>query len=147
MRFALILMLSVFLTTCPVYAQDSWLLDFEMARTKADQKDHNILLVFAGSDWCAPCIKLKKQILDTDEFKSYAADNLVLLEADFPRKKQNKLTREQQNKNNKLAELYNQEGHFPLVVLLDKEGKKLGETGYQNVAPTEYIAQLNSMMN
>ena len=67
-----------------------------------------------------------------------------MLKADFPKKKANKLSKEQQDKNDLLAEKYNQNGYFPLVVVLDKTGKVLGTTGYKNITPAEYIKLLSS---
>ena len=101
-------------------------------------------MVFQGSDWCAPCIKLEQEIWSSDEFKSYAEDHFVLLKADFPKRKKNALVKEQQEANNHLAEVYNKQGFFPFVVVLDKEGKVLGETGYNKVEPKEYIKILTS---
>jgi len=118
--------------------------DFELAKKQATDKNQHIILVFQGSDWCAPCIKLDKEIWSTDVFKAYAKDHFVLLKADFPRRKANALSVEQQEKNNQLAEKYNLNGYFPLVVVLDKEGKVLGETGYVKTSPTEYISILES---
>ena len=40
--------------------------------------------------------------------------------------------------------MYNKQGFFPFVVVLDEEGKVLGETGYKKVEPIEYINILNS---
>lgn len=121
-----------------------WLTDIEKAKEVAAKEDRNIILVFQGSDWCAPCIKLEKEVWSTDEFKDYAEDHFVMLKADFPRKKQNALPAEQQERNKKLAERYNQNGYFPLVVVLDKEGNVLGETGYKKITPKEYIELLES---
>ncbi|MEZ4685800.1 MAG: thioredoxin family protein [Bacteroidia bacterium] len=73
-----------------------------------------VLLVFKGSDWCAPCIKLDREVFTNEEFQAYATDHLVMLEADFPRKKANRLSDEQQAKNAALAEQYNQQGYFPM---------------------------------
>ncbi len=123
-----------------------WLTDFEEAKKIASEKNKNIVLVFAGSDWCAPCIKLEKQILESQEFQEYAKDNYVLIKADFPRKKKNQLPEALQAHNKKLAETYNKSGGFPLVVLLDKTGKKLGETGYKKVTPDSYLGILNQMI-
>lgn len=122
----------------------NWLTDINLAKKTATEQKRNIVLVFQGSDWCAPCIKLDKQIWSTDEFKKYAKDHFVLLKADFPRRSKNKLPKEQQDKNNQLAEKYNKQGYFPLVVVLDHTGKVLGTTGYKNVSPSEYIKILNS---
>ena len=108
--------------------------------------NQNIVLVFQGSDWCAPCIKLDREIWNTEEFRNYANDNYVMLRADFPKKKKNALTEDQQEKNNKLAEMYNKNGHFPFVVILDSNGKVIGETGYLKISPKEYIAHINSFI-
>jgi thioredoxin-related protein len=121
-----------------------WLTDIEAAKKSASDTKHNIVLVFQGSDWCAPCIKLSKEVWDTEEFKSYAKDNFVLLVADFPKKKQNKLDEEQEKKNNQLAEKYNLHGYFPFVVVLDKDGNILGETSYKKMSASEYIDLLSS---
>ncbi|MDA3912191.1 MAG: thioredoxin family protein [Bacteroidales bacterium] len=126
-----------------VNAQE-WQTDFEKAKEIAAEKNQKIILVFSGSDWCAPCIKLDRQIWQSDEFKTYAKDNFFLLKADFPRKKNNKLSKEQQEKNNKLAEVYNTNGYFPFVIVLDKNGTVLGTTGYKKVTPKEYINILTS---
>jgi hypothetical protein len=67
-----------------------------------------------------------------------------MLKADFPRRKANQLESEQIKRNTLLAEKYNPSGYFPFVVVLNSEGKVLGETGYKNVSPTEYIAQLTA---
>lgn len=115
-----------------------WLVDFDEATAQSKAADKRIMLVFKGSDWCAPCIKLEREILDTEIFKSYAEENLILLEADFPRRKANKLSSEQQEKNNQLAEKYNQRGFFPLVVVLNAEGRVLGQAGYQKISPKEF---------
>jgi len=122
----------------------NWLTDIEEAKQTATKNNQKIILVFQGSDWCAPCIKLDREIWSTDEFKSYAGDYYVMLKADFPRKKKNALQETQQEKNNKLAELYNKNGYFPFVVILDDSGNVLGELGYLKISPDEYIAKINS---
>jgi thioredoxin-related protein len=104
------------------------------------------LLVFSGSDWCAPCIKLDKSIWQSAEFKEYAASNLILERADFPKKKQNQLDPNLQKQNEVLAARYNKEGVFPLVVVLDSKGTVLGKASYKNVSPNEYITLLNSFI-
>ncbi|NAS30226.1 thioredoxin fold domain-containing protein [Flavobacteriaceae bacterium R38] len=122
-----------------------WNTNFEKAKIKATKNNRNIVLVFQGSDWCVPCIKLDKEIWSTEEFQNYAKDRFVMLRADFPRKKKNKLSEEQQNQNNHLAEHYNRNGFFPFVVVLDKNGKVLGETSYiRKSTPSEYIKLLES---
>lgn len=137
--------LSLFLMLTAFVSQaQHWQTDLQKAEEIAQKENKEIILVFQGSDWCAPCIKLEREIWTTDEFKDYADDHYVLLKADFPRKQKNQLSPEQQKKNNKLAETYNDRGFFPLVVVLDKKGQVLGKTGYKKVSPKEYIDLLNS---
>lgn len=121
-----------------------WLTDMTQASTLASEQHHNIILVFQGSDWCAPCMKLEQEIWSSEEFRDYASDHYILVKADFPRKKKNQLSAQQQKKNDRLAEKYNQEGYFPLVVILDPEGNVLGKTGYEQVTPEKYIQLLHS---
>ena len=117
--------------------------DFAAAKKEAAKEDKPIILVFQGSDWCAPCIKLDKEIWSTEEFKDYAQKHYIMLKADLPRKNKNALSPEQQEKNNKLAEVYNSNGYFPFVVVLDKSGKVLGQAGYQKIEVKQYIAMLD----
>ncbi len=133
-----------FLVPITMFSQN-WKSNFEEAKAEAMKQEKNILLVFSGSDWCAPCIKLDKNIWQSEEFKKYSDQNYILYKADFPKKKANQLSDTLKNRNNELAEKYNQNGNYPLVVLLDKNGKVLGMTGYKNVSPNDYLEILKSL--
>ncbi|SRX74444.1 thioredoxin family protein [Aequorivita antarctica] len=141
----IILSFAAIVFSITVSAQE-WQTDFETAKQISSEENRPIILVFQGSDWCAPCIKLDREIWSADEFKAYAKENFVMLQADFPRKKINALPDEQQQKNNQLAEKYNKQGYFPFVVVLDKEGNVLGETGYEKTSPKTYIEKLKSFV-
>lgn len=127
------------------YSQN-WRTDFSQAATEVIAQNKPIILLFSGSDWCAPCIKLDKTIWQPETFKEYAAANYIRERADFPKRKQNQLAEELRNHNQILAEKYNKEGIFPLVVILGGKGKVLGKTSYKNVTPKEYIGTLNSFL-
>ena len=133
----------IFLIGFSCFSQN-WLTNFDEAKTNAQQNNQKIVLVFSGSDWCAPCIKLEKEIWETKEFKTFSESNFVMIRADFPRRKKNALTQEQQQHNNNLAERYNKNGYFPLVVVLDEKGNVLGETGYKKLSPDAFIKLLTS---
>jgi thioredoxin-related protein len=132
-----------FLVTSIVSAQD-WKTSFDDAKTEAAKDAKNIILVFSGSDWCAPCIKLDRSIWQSDAFKNASSENWILLKADFPKKKANALSEEQTKINQELAEKYNPEGSFPKVVILDDEGKVLGIMGFEKITAEEYIVKLKS---
>ncbi|MDA3884613.1 MAG: FAD:protein FMN transferase, partial [Candidatus Delongbacteria bacterium] len=135
----------IFIAVFSLNAQN-WLTDFDTAIKKAVAENKPVVLVFQGSDWCTPCIKLSMNIWNTDEFKKYSKENYIMLMADFPRKKANKLSKEQQKKNQELFDKYNASDSVPFVVILDKNGKVLGNTGYKDISPAEYIKILNSFI-
>ncbi|MEM5564885.1 thioredoxin family protein [Psychroserpens sp. AS72] len=138
-----ILVTLLMLFSISTFSQE-WITDFETAKTSAKESHKKIVLVFQGSDWCAPCIKLDREIWATEAFKTYSKEHFVMLKADFPKRKKNALTEKQQAHNDKLAEAYNKNGYFPYVVVLDENGKVLGSTGYKKIVPTEYIKILES---
>ncbi|WP_299700423.1 thioredoxin family protein [uncultured Pontibacter sp.] len=127
--------------------EPKWQHRYEEAAKQAAAEHKPILMVFAGSDWCKPCIMLRKEVWDTPAFRDYAKDHFVLVELDFPRFKKNQLPDEQKKSNEQLAEKYNQEGLFPLVVLTDEQGKVLGKTGYQPGGPDKYITHLEQLLH
>ena len=98
----------------------------ENAKKQASQNKELILLNFSGSDWCIPCIKLHKNIIETDEFTKLETENVVVyINADFPRNKKNQLSQELKKENASLADQYNKKGLFPYTLLLNSEGKIL----------------------
>lgn len=125
----------------------NWELNFDQAKTEAVQTHKLILLNFSGSDWCGPCIKLKKTIFESAEFSQFAEDHLVLVRADFPRLSKNQLDARQTAHNEALAEKYNKQGKFPLTVLLDTTGKVLKEwDGYpQSLTVTSFLETIQSV--
>ncbi|MFD2934797.1 thioredoxin family protein [Spirosoma flavum] len=124
----------------------NWQLNFEQAKTEAAQTHKFILLNFSGSDWCGPCIKLKKNIFESAEFGQFATDHLVLVRADFPRLSKNQLEARQIAHNESLAEKYNQQGKFPFTVLLDANGHVLKEwDGYpQSLTVSAFVETIQS---
>jgi len=125
------------------YSQN-WKTNFEEAKTQAMNENKNLLLVFSGSDWCAPCIKLDKTVWQSEEFKKESESKWVIYRADFPKKKVNQLDSALTESNKKLAAQYNAEGYFPLVLLLDKTGTVLGVDGYKNISAAAYIQLIHS---
>lgn len=121
-----------------------WLDSFEQAKKEAAAFKQPIFAFFTGSDWCGWCIKLRKEALDTKAFETFAADNLILFEADFPRGK--KLPEKVKRQNGELADQYGVRG-YPTVYLLDAEGKKLGTTGYQEGGAEAYVKHLKELLD
>ena len=143
MKKIIVVLVVMFVSVSTTMAQE-WNTDIKIAKEIASKESKPIILVFQGSDWCAPCIKLDREIWSTEAFKKYANENYVMLKADFPRKKNNALSETQTKANGLLAEKYNKRGFFPFVVVLDSKGKVLGESSYKKTTPENYIKELNA---
>lgn len=142
--------LSIAFIFCVVLSQfnitaQEWHTHIDTVKNIATEESKNILLVFQGSDWCAPCIKLEKKVWSKEVFLQYAEENLVLLQADFPKRKKNALPELQQDHNHRLAEQYNPNGIFPLVVIIDSVGNVIAETGYKKMKADDYVAHLQEI--
>ena len=122
----------------------NWLTDFSVVQAKAKEEGKPILMDFTGSDWCGWCIKLKKEVFSKLAFIDYANEHLILMTVDFPNKKQQEESLKGQN--NMLLDTYGVKA-FPTIILVDAEGKVLGETGYRRGGPEAYIDHLKSLLN
>jgi thioredoxin-related protein len=142
MKFALFFFLSLQF----MHGQD-WLNSLDEARQIAKKENRYILLNFSGSDWCGPCIRMRKEIFDNNVFTKMADSSLVLVNADFPRMKKNQLSIAQQAINNRMADQYNANGKFPFTVLLDSNGKVLKEwDGFPSLKPEQFCSEIKSII-
>ena len=133
----------VFLSAPLARAESDWLNDYKKAQQEAKASNKFLLLDFTGSDWCGWCKKFDKEILSQSQFKDYARENLVLVELDFPRAKQQSLELRKQNQ--ELAHQFEVQG-FPTIVVLDGDGQKLWQyDGYFPDGPAAFIAQLEKL--
>ena len=124
------------------FAKDGWSEEYDKALAQAKAEKKLVLLDFTGSDWCGWCIKLDKEVFSLAEFAEYAKKNLVLVELDFPRSKEQ--SKEIKAQNTKLQAQYKIEG-YPSIIVLNSEGKKVGELGYQPGGPKAFIAELEKL--
>ncbi len=119
-----------------------WLTDYAKALQQAKAENKPILLDFTGSDWCGWCIRMKKEALDTPQFKQYAAKNLILVEVDFPQEKPQTSAVKKQNA--ELQSRFSASG-YPTFILLSKDEKKLGEqVGYLEGGANAFIKELGT---
>lgn len=141
----ILLVTTILYSLTAIYAQSADYLSYEAALDQAKVEDKILVLQFAGSDWCAPCIRFELEILGKPEFQTYK-EKFVWLKADFPRKKNNRLSKEQQAHNDALAEKYNLKGAFPLLVFIDGNEKIIGTMGYRPTSATEYIVLVENVI-
>ena len=130
---------------------DGWLVSVDEAYAISKKTGRPILANFTGSDWCGWCKRLTAAVFVKDEFKKWAADNVVLLELDFPRKKQIPMEIQQQNAG--MQQAFQVRGYPTIWVFhLDKDEtnnqfqvRALGSTGYK-ATPEEFIDDVKKMM-
>ncbi len=144
--------LLIILTTTEIsFAQDSninWLSNLEEAKEVAVKENKKILLYFSGSDWCIPCMQLKKEVLAGDSFKSFVEQNLIPVVFDFPAHSKNLLPEDQQKYNEGKAEIYNKDGSFPLILILNIDGSEAGKIkGYSREGSEKYMNKLKSILD
>ena len=84
-------------------------------------------------------------MFSNDKFKNWAKKHVILVELDFPRRKE--LPERQKQQNEKLKQKFGVRG-FPTVIFLDARGKELGRAvGYRpGTGPDKWIEQANQKL-
>jgi len=137
--------LAVALSGIAASADEGWLVDFEAAKQQAAKEGKSILMEFTGSDWCPPCIALKKKVLDTDQFKKRAPEKFVLLKLDNPNDK-SKQTPAEIAQYRKLAADYKVSG-VPTIILADDAGRPFAKNvGFGGQEPEAYVDNLERQL-
>ncbi len=125
-----------------VNVSGNWETNYDKAITIAGSEGKHVLIDFTGSDWCPPCIKMKKDIFDKQTFKDYTGDKLVLIKLDFPRKK--KLDKSIKEQNDQLLRKYAVRA-FPTIIILNPEGKEITRhVGYKAGGVENYLRYIES---
>jgi thioredoxin-related protein len=136
----------------------TWQSDVNAAYELSKATNKPIFAFFTGSDWCGWCHKLQREVLSKPEFEKWATENVVLLELDFPRRKQ--LSPELVSQNQSLQQFFNVTG-FPTIwmfyITKDEENKRfvisgLGSLGYPQNAETgheeiKFLQDANRVLN
>ena len=125
----------------------TWQTDSHQAGELAKKEGKFILLNFTGSDWCRHCLKLEKELFHSDTFIKYSRTHLIGLKLDFPSKNKNQLSEAQRLHNDSLAELYNPDGTFPRILVLDSSGVIKGEMKYPQKTHLDYIRSIDKIIH
>lgn len=140
-------LLFLVLFPCLVFSQENlgekidWLTNFEEALEVSKKENKNLLVYFTGSDWCAPCKKLKSDLFSTTEFQTLSKD-YVLVYIDIPRNTE-LLSKGQLAHNKALLPKLNKKGVFPLMVIVDSKEKALDNiSGYSMNGEISYHLNL-----
>lgn len=106
--------------SAPAFANTpaGWTTDLDKAFKQAKAEKKSLLVEFTGSDWCPPCIAMRKNVFSKKEFVDAASKKYILVELDFPNGDE-----ALKKKNEPFAEKYKIDG-FPTVILFNSEGKE-----------------------
>jgi protein disulfide-isomerase len=138
---------------CAVYTMSAqeltWHTDVNKAIEISSKTNKPMLLFFTGSDWCGWCIKLQKEVFFKPEFKEWA-NNVVLVELDYPRKTKLEPALAQQNA--QMQQIFQVSG-YPTIWLVSPQKigeqinlQQLGKTGYVAGGPTKWIEVANQFL-
>lgn len=119
-----------------------WKTDLDQALLEAKVENKNVLLFFSVSDACDLCRRIDNIVFQSEEFKSYAGENLVLVKLDF------KNSMASGNKADQLliVEKYNKDGFFPWVVLINEQRKVIGKLPvYDDQSARQYLSYLREI--
>ena len=108
-------------------AEVKWQNDMASASEAAKKEKKPIIMLFTGSDWCPPCMKMERTTWKDAKVVEYVNKNYIPLLVDLPRGKQ--LPAEQVQKNQALSAKYKLR-YVPTIVVTDADGKELGRTGF-----------------
>ena len=107
----------------PALASEGWFSNLDEAKKQAKAEGKLIFLEFTGSDWCGPCIQFKSQVLSRADFLESAQKDFVLVELDYPRRKEIDVAQKEHNET--VKNQYAITG-FPTILLLNAEGEIVG---------------------
>jgi hypothetical protein len=88
-------------------------------------------------------MKLKKEVFLKPDFVAYAQSNLTLVTIDFPKHKNVSSTL--QATNQRVAQEFQVQG-FPTLVLLDSQGRRLGNVNYAQGGAKVFVAELERLI-
>ena len=116
-----------------------WTMDYEAAVKLAAEKELPMMLNFTGSDWCGWCKLMDKEVFAKEEWKKFAAENVILVTVDFPKDK-SIVPEKFVARNNELKKQFGIRG-YPTIWFIDSDGEKVAFIpGY--VPPDEFLAAL-----
>jgi thioredoxin-related protein len=130
---------------------EGWLVKMDEAYAASKKTGKPIMANFTGSDWCGWCVRLTNDVFSKEDFKKWAEQNVILLELDFPRRKQ--LPDEIKQQNSSLQQAFQVAG-YPTVWMFylseDKENSRfnieaLGKLGYMQ-SPSAFISAAEDLI-
>lgn len=120
-----------------------WLTEYSAALAAAEETGRPILTVFTGSDWCQHCRTLEQNVLETETFRTWAEDRVVLLMIDLP---QQGISLDERKARSRVCIKYGVRS-FPSVVLVAPDGAAIAtQAGYHGQAAETWVATMETRL-
>ena len=147
----IVLIVSLLFTSLALSAQsdyeaenEGWLVSLDEAYELSQETGKPIMANFTGSDWCGWCKRLTATVFSQDEFTTWADDNVVLLELDYPKRKT--VPEEIKQQNAGLQQAFKIRG-FPSVWVFDLDKDEAGKFNINAYGKTGYKASVSEFTN
>lgn len=127
MKFLWLIFFSVGVALYGEVSTFTWESDLTKSLLLSQKTNKQLLLFFAGSDWSVPSMKMKKEILDSSDFRESLQDYFIFMQVDFPEYHQ--LTDQQLLQNRLLKEKYHIT-RLPCLLLLDQNQREIARLDY-----------------
>lgn len=115
----------------------------ETASRRASDENKHMLVAFLGEGWSLGCKKFKQSVLETGEFKEFAAEYLVYFPVEARRRP--KLSPEETAVLQSWV-IHFDIGTYPTVILLAPDGQEILRHGYRDIDAAAYIRLLKAIM-
>jgi thiol-disulfide isomerase/thioredoxin len=125
---------------------DGWFVHLDTAKSEAVRTKKPIFLLFTGSDWCAPCMQLEREVLSQKAFKSFAEDNLILVKMDFIRKGPQPSIEMQVHRDTVATNYLGERQSVPTVFLLKEDGSMIAKTTFRKGGADAYVRHIRQLL-
>lgn len=143
MKKNLLVSLVLLLTSISTFAVKNAQTNLDEAIQLAQKQKKHVFVLFTGSDWCPPCMKLEAKVISSEAFQKYAEKELIFVFLDYPKSKE--ISENQKKLNAEYAKRYELKG-YPTYMIMDPK-KPLEplfrKSGYdETVTPDEFISMV-----
>jgi len=121
----------------------NWLTDYNSAIAQSRSTSKPILILFTGKNWCPPCMKLERNVIEAEPFARFLGNRLVFLRAEFPSNTEKSI---QASPYSPLLERYGVNS-FPTMVVTDSEGRVLFYVNYQTGGVEAYVKEIGAKLD
>lgn len=117
-----------------------WEKSYKRALEQAKKLDLPVAILFTGTSWCGYCIKLENEVFSKKEFRKLAPGVFIGVKIEAPSS-----AGPSSKEGKELAKKFGILG-YPSIIYVDKEGNKIGQSGYSaGISPQSFLAKVKKL--